>query len=60
VKTLAHILLHGAQLGGAVAFAIFFFQWFAWILGGSLVISLLLHKLDRMVNAPSRSKSQRL
>jgi hypothetical protein len=60
VKTLGHILLHGAQLGGAVALAIFFFQWFACIVGGSLVVSLLLHKLDSRVNAPSPSNRQRL
>ncbi len=55
MKTLLHVLLHAGQLGGAVAFAIYFFQWFAWILGGSLLISLLLHRLDRMVNAPKPS-----
>jgi len=55
MKTLSHILLHAAQVGGAVAFAIFFFEWFAWILGGSFLISLLLHRLDCMVNAPEPS-----
>ncbi len=55
MKTFLQLLLHAAQLGGAVAFAIHFFQWFAWILGGSLLISLLLHKLDRMINAPKPS-----